>query len=83
VNEVTSLPTTAFTVTGIECPSGSHDQEDVTELSTGGTTLRYSGTVGVDGQFIQNWQTPRRAGFCYRASITAGGTTISADFQLK
>ena len=34
--------------------------------NTGGTSLRYD-TVG--GQFIQNWQTPKQSGLCYRVTV--------------
>jgi hypothetical protein len=49
--------------------------------TTGGTALRYD-TSG--GQFIQNWQTPKKPGACYTVTMTTiDGGSISADFQLK
>jgi hypothetical protein len=48
------------------------------------TSLRYSGTPGVDGQFIQNWKTPKVSGTtCYRTAVTLDdGSSIYAFFQL-
>jgi hypothetical protein len=47
--------------------------------STGNTSLRYDGT-----QFIQNWKTPKQAGLCYAARMTAAdGSSITAYFKTK
>ena len=47
--------------------------------TTGGTVLRYAGD-----QFIQNWQTPKSPGLCYRLAVTlTDGTVLSASFELK
>jgi hypothetical protein len=48
------------------------------------TSLRYSGTPGVDGQFIQNWKTPKVSGeTCYRTAVTLDdGSSIYAFFKL-
>jgi hypothetical protein len=55
------------------------DPIDVT--TTGGTTLRYDST---SGQFVQNWQTPKRAGTCWVVTMTTlDGSTTTANFQLK
>jgi len=55
--------------------------DDIEITNTGGTSLRYDAT---GGQFIQNWQTPKKAGFCYRVTVfTEDGSTISALFKLK
>jgi hypothetical protein len=64
----------------INCTTSSEDA--VEELATtGGTSLRYD-TTG--GQFVQNWQTPKKAGTCWRAVVTTDdGSTISALFKLK
>jgi hypothetical protein len=49
--------------------------------TTGGTSLRYDAS---SEQFIQNWQTPKQVGKCFRAVVTfKGGQTLVADFQLK
>ena len=55
--------------------------DDVEITNTGGTSLRYDTTAG---QFIQNWQTPKQVGACYRVTVfTADGSSISALFKLK
>jgi hypothetical protein len=55
--------------------------DDLEITDTGGTSLRYD-TTG--GQFIQNWQTPKKPGICYRVTIiTADGSSIWALFKLK
>jgi hypothetical protein len=64
--------------------AGLEDPVDTTLLTSGGTVLRYSGTPGLDGQFIQNWQTPKVPGKCYRVAMTAkDGSTLSAFFKTK
>ncbi len=69
-----------FSVTLMSCYGGPEDT--VEELATtGGTTLRYDSTAG---QFIQNWQTPKSPGKCYRVTMTTqDGSTLSANFKLK
>ena len=55
--------------------------DDLEISNTGGTSLRYDVT---GGQFIQNWQTPKLPGTCYRVTIfTLDGSNISALFKLK
>jgi hypothetical protein len=68
----------AFTATATSC--GTPGVEDTVEITTtGGTELRYTG-----GQFIQNWQTPKSAGACYRTTMTAqDGSLLTAYFKLK
>jgi len=64
--------------------TGLEDPVDTTMLTSGGTVLRYSGTPGLDGQFIQNWQTPKAPGKCYRVVMTAkDGSSLSAFFKTK
>ena len=47
----------------------------------GGTSLRYD-TSG--GQFIYNWQTPRRVGACYLVTVSMiDGSSLSAYFKLR
>jgi hypothetical protein len=61
------------------CESGETD--DIELLSTGGTSLRYDATIG---QFIYNWQTPKKAGYCYVVTVTLkDGSSRSARFRLK
>jgi len=70
----------SFVPTKINCTSSI--VEDTIELtSTGGTALRYDSTAG---QFIQNWQTPKTAGPCYKVTMTTqDGSTLTALFKLK
>lgn len=56
--------------------------EDPVELTaTGATVLRYDVTAG---QFVYNWQTPKKPGSCYRVTITdQSGSFATALFKLK
>jgi hypothetical protein len=79
--ELTSVSAVSdFVVKTSSC--GSMTYEDPIELTTtGGTVLRYDST---GGQFIQNWQTPKKAGTCYSVTMTAPDTSsITAWFKLK
>jgi hypothetical protein len=68
-----------FTATVNTCDLGGTDDIEIT--STGGTVLRYDGGAG---QFIQNWQTARTPGACYRATVTPqDGSSLTAYFKLK
>ena len=65
--------------TGVACAGGSTD--DIELLTTGGTSLRYD-TTG--GQFIYNWQTPKKSGACYLVTVSMiDGSSLSAYFRLK
>ena len=70
----------SFTATKVSCPNSA--PEDAIEfVTTGGTTLRYD-TTG--RQFIQNWQTPKLAGACFKVTLsTQDGQSITAGFKLK
>ena len=70
----------SFVQTKINCDiSGTIDEIEVT--TTGGTSLRYDATAG---QFIQNWQTPKQAGACYRVTMTTqDGSSLVALFKLR
>jgi len=71
----------SFTQSTIACPGASATLDPIDIVTTGGTSLRYD-TTG--GQFIQNWQTPKKPGACYVTTMTAqDGSTISANFMLK
>jgi hypothetical protein len=79
--ELTSTQDVAgFQVFPMSCAAATY--EDPVDLTTtGGTNLRYD-TTG--HQFIQNWQTPKGAGQCYRVTMTArDGSTINAFFKTK
>ena len=63
------------------CPGASAPTDDVELTTTGGTSFRYD---AMGGQFIQNWQTPKKAGACYEViTTTADGSSLSALFKLK
>jgi hypothetical protein len=82
----TELTTTSyvqsFSAQAVACPTNGFVADAIEVLATGSTVLRYDATAG---QFIYNWQTPKKAGACYRVTMTAadGATTISANFMLK
>ena len=60
------------------CTGGAEDPVDGFP-TTGSTELRYS-----DGQFIQNWASPKGANKCYRVTMTAAdGSQLSAFFKTK
>jgi len=70
-----------FTVTPVVCSNGNFVSDAIEFTTTGSTTLRYDGTAG---QFIQNWQTPKKAGACYDVTMqTDDGSKLVAHFQLK
>ena len=72
---VASLATTQVT-----CTAGAH-VDAIETTATGGTVLRYDMT---GGQFIYNWQTPKKPGNCYRVTMTTlDGSSLSALFKLK
>jgi hypothetical protein len=78
--ELTDTSLVSLDAKQVSCSAGAG--EDAVELTaTGGTTLRYD-TTG--GQFIYNWQTPKKAGTCYRVTMAAAdGSTLVALFKLK
>lgn len=82
--ELTSTSAVAsFRTAVVSCASVATDRADEVEVTTtGGTALRYDAT---GGQFVQNWQTPRTSGVCYRATMTAadGVTTRTAYFRTR
>jgi hypothetical protein len=71
-----------FTVKQVTCALEYELIEDAVDFTTtGGTSLRYDAT---EGQFIQNWQTPKKPGACYVVTMTTqDGSDISALFKLK
>src|SRR5215211_3920480 len=72
-----------FIATGVTCPGANAVTDDIEITTTGGTQLRYDTTAG---QFIQNWQTPKKAGSCYDVTMqTDDGTKLPAvaHFMLK
>jgi hypothetical protein len=70
-----------FTQKQVSCPGGAAVTDAIETTVLGGTALRYD-TTG--GQFIQNWQTPKRPGACYAVTVTTqDGSHLDASFQLK
>ena len=68
------------------CSAGAADETILSgDLTSGSTSLRYSGVAGVDGQFIQNWATPKVTGdVCYRATvIMKDDSNITAFFKVR
>jgi hypothetical protein len=71
---------TSFTSKQVACGTyPAAEDEDIT--TTGGTGLRYDFT---EGQFINNWKTPNKKGYCFDVKMTtADGSEILAHFRLK
>lgn len=64
----------------VSCTLGWEDTIE-TIATTGGTSLRYD---GVEGQFIYNRQTPKKAGNCYKVTMTTQDNSfLTAFFKLK
>jgi hypothetical protein len=70
-----------FAYKEVSCTSAGAVTDDIEITTTGGTSLRYD---SVAGQFIQNWQTPKKSGVCYQVTMyTDDGSSLSALFKLK
>ncbi len=81
VAQTSTSVVSAFTQREVSCGTLSGASDDVEFVTTGGTSLRYDATAG---QFVQNWQTPKKLGACYTATVTMiDGSKISANFKLK
>lgn len=69
----------SFTATSVECPGAGTPTDEVEFLATGGTQLSYQ-----DGQFVQNWKTPKKAGSCIQVTMTAvDESKLTANFVIK
>ncbi len=69
----------SFTATPVQCPGAGTPTADVEFLTTGGTQLTYA-----DGQFLQKWQTPKKAGSCLLITMTAADDSqLTANFVIK
>ncbi len=74
----------SFTAFEVACTAGIDDPVALNDTdyfnTTGGTTLRYDGA-----QFIQNWQTPKRAGICLMVTMNTvdGFLKAVAFFKTK
>ena len=72
---------TGFVAKAVACPNATAPTDEIETVLTGGTSLRYDTTAG---QFVQNWQTPKKPGTCATATITTqDGGTITANFKFK
>jgi len=71
-----------FQIFDVMCSTSVIADVPIEVTTTGGTSLRYDTTAH---QFIQNWQTPKAAGKCYVARMTAqdGSTISNAFFKTK
>lgn len=71
---------TPITTAQVACEAGAYIDE-IETTATGATVLRYDAT---GGQFIYNWQTPKKPGNCYRVTMTTvDGSALVAYFKLK
>ena len=77
--EVTDLSVIVQPLTATESLCSGGPTNEIAILATGGTALRYE-----SGQFIYNWQTPKKPGFCYVVTITlTDGSSLSGKIQLR
>lgn len=71
----------SFVAAPVACPITNVTADAIEFTTTGGTSLRYDWTAG---QFINNWQTPKKPGACYVVTMTTqDGSNLSANFKLK
>jgi hypothetical protein len=71
----------SFIATSVTCPASGILGDAIEFTTTGATSLRYDWTAG---QFVNNWQTPKRPGTCYQVTMTTqDGSTLAANFLLK
>lgn len=78
---VSTSVVTSFGATEVSCTALTAGEDAIEMTTTGGTALRYDSTAG---QFIQNWQTPKKVGACYRVTVkTQDNSTLVAFFKLK
>jgi hypothetical protein len=70
----------SFSTKAVTCPNSDVVADEIEFLTTGSTSLRYDTTAG---QFIQNWQTPKKVG-CHDVTMTTqDGSKIVAHFKLR
>jgi hypothetical protein len=70
----------SFSTKAVPCPLSGFVADEIEFLTTGGTSLRYDTTAG---QFIQNWQTPKKVG-CHDVTMeTTDSSKLVAHFQLR
>ena len=77
----TSAIVTPLKASKVTC-DGSATLDEIEILATGSTGLRYDSTAG---QFIYNWQTPKKPGECYNVKVGTqdGSFTDIAEFKLR
>ncbi len=64
----------------VSCAGGG-SEDPIETVATSSTSLRYDWT---SGQFIYNWQTPKKPGTCYKVTMTTqDGSFLTAFFKLK
>lgn len=74
-----SIVVQPLTASEVSCDGGAADEIELT--AAGSTSLQYDIT---GGQFIYNWQTPKKPGFCYVVTVAlVDGTSRSAKIKLK
>jgi hypothetical protein len=80
-NELTDTSAIESFITLAYTCGANQSEGEVEFVTTGNTSLRYD---EVDGQFIQNWKTPKLPGKCFLVTMTTqDGSTIMAYFKLK
>jgi hypothetical protein len=71
----------SFVAAPVACPVTGVIADAIEITTTGVTSLRYD---LVEGQFINNWQTPKKPGTCYVVTMTTeDGSSLAANFKLK
>ncbi|WP_410554576.1 PxKF domain-containing protein [Arthrobacter globiformis] len=69
----------SFSTAGVSCPGGGAQTDEIETVTTSPAGLVYQ-----DGQFHQNWKSPKTPGKCLQVTITAqDGSNITANFLLK
>ena len=71
----------SFKSAQVVCEIASYFADPIEITTTGATSLRYDSAAG---QFVNNWQTPKKAGTCYQVTMkTLDGSSLTALFRLK
>jgi hypothetical protein len=84
VEQTNVMAVKSFTSLDVNCITADMNVDPVDLTTTGGTSLRYDGTPGSGGQFIQNWQTPKTADKCYEVVLTTqDGSVLTSFFKTK
>jgi hypothetical protein len=79
--ELTNTDVVQMSYSPVKCPGTEALSAEVEFVTTGNTSLRYD---TVAGQFVFNWQTPKKPGNCYSVTATfLDGGDLTALFKLK